>query len=61
MAKMLAARRTAVSEAAHKLRRAGVIDYRRGMLTGLERPALKRAACACYQIIRDAYARHTGD
>jgi CRP-like cAMP-binding protein len=61
MAKMLAARRPAVSEAARRLRRNGVIDYRRGTLTVLDRQALEQTACACYQIIRDAYAQLTVD
>ena len=56
MAKMLAARRPAVSGAAHELRRNGVIDYQRGTLTVLDRRALEQTACACYQIIRNAYA-----
>jgi CRP-like cAMP-binding protein len=57
MAKMLAERRPAISEAAQKLRRNGVIDYQRGTLTVLDRRALEQTACACYQIIRDAYAQ----
>ena len=43
MAKMLAAHRTAVPEAAHKLRRAGIIDYRRGALTVPDRRTLGQA------------------
>jgi hypothetical protein len=61
MAKMLAERRIAVSKAALRLRRAGVIDYRRGTMTVLDRRALEQAACACFQIIRDAYSQLSGD
>jgi ABC-type transporter lipoprotein component MlaA len=61
MAKMLAQRRARVSEAADKLRRAGAIDYRRGTLTVLDHRALERAACDCYQIVRDAYSQRPGN
>lgn len=55
MAKMLAARRVSVTQAAHGLRRTGVIDYRRGRLTMLDRAALERLTCDCYHLVREAY------
>lgn len=49
LARMLGVRRASVTEAAGLLQRRGVIAYRRGDLQVLDRPALERAACACYR------------
>ena len=50
LARMLDVRRAGVTEALVALKRAGVIDYRRGHLTVLDRPGLEAAACECYAI-----------
>jgi CRP-like cAMP-binding protein len=57
LAVMLGARRASVSVAAAALQRAGVIAYRRGIVTILDRPALEAAACECYRVTREEYDR----
>ena len=54
---MLGVHRPAVSFAASALQRAGIISYRRGTITLLDRSALEEASCACHRLGRDAYAR----
>jgi CRP-like cAMP-binding protein len=49
---MLGVRRATVSEAAHMLRSAGAIDYDRGEIRVLQREALERHSCGCYEVIR---------
>ena len=51
LAEMLGVHRPAVTLAAGALQKAGVIRYTRGKVTVLDRPALERASCACYQVI----------
>lgn len=57
LASMLGVRRTGVTETAAKLRRLGVIRYRQGEITVLNREALERAACECYQTDRHTLSR----
>ena len=57
---MLGVRREAVSGASHALQEQGIIRYRRGHLSVLDRPALERAACECYGATRDDYGRLFG-
>lgn len=52
LAIMLGQTRPQVSQAAGVLRRAGLITYRRGHITVLDRAALESAACDCYAAIR---------
>ena len=52
IANMLGVRREGVTEAAGKLQKAGLIRYSRGRITVLDRPALERQACECYQVVR---------
>lgn len=49
LAEMLGTRRTSVTEAGVKLQDLGVIKYSRGVIHILDRPALERIACECYQ------------
>jgi CRP-like cAMP-binding protein len=54
---MLGVRREGVSGASHALQHLGIISYRRGHISVLDRPALERAACECYGATRADYAR----
>jgi CRP-like cAMP-binding protein len=50
LARMLDVRRAGVTEALVALKRAGVIDYRRGHITVVDRRGLESAACDCHAI-----------
>lgn len=56
LAYMLGVRRVGVTMAAGGLQRSGLIEYRRGQLTVLDRPGLEAAACSCYAEGQTAYA-----
>ena len=56
LAYMLGVRRVGITTAAVGLQRAGLIAYRRGALTVLDRAGLEAAACGCYAADRKAYA-----
>ncbi len=55
LAVMLGVRRQGVTEVAGQLARAGLIRYRRGKVTLLDRPGLETKACHCYHAIRSRY------
>ena len=52
IANMLGVRREGVTEAASKLADAGVIAYKRGHITILDRPELERRSCECYAVVK---------
>ncbi|MEQ1530995.1 MAG: Crp/Fnr family transcriptional regulator [Methylococcales bacterium] len=52
IANMLGVRREGVTEAAGKLQKLGIIDYRRGHITVLDRPGLEKKVCECYQVVK---------
>ena len=52
IANMLGVRREGVTEAAGKLQRLGVIEYRRGQITVLDRPKLEELCCECYAVVK---------
>lgn len=52
LSNMLGVRREAVNIAARDLQRLGLISYRRGHLTVIDRLGLEAAACPCYEILR---------
>jgi len=57
VASMLGVRREGVTEAAGKLQQAGVISYRRGHITVLDRAGLESQVCECYQVVKKEFAR----
>ena len=57
IANMLGVRREGVTEAASNLQRAGLISYRRGHITVLDRQGLEQRTCECYEVVRKEYAR----
>jgi CRP-like cAMP-binding protein len=54
---MLGVQRTRVTTAAQALQRQGLIEYRRGLITVLDRAGIQRAACECYRTAEDIYVR----
>jgi CRP-like cAMP-binding protein len=57
IANMLGVRREGVTEAAANLQRAGLIQYRRGHITVLDREKLEQRTCECYEVVRKEYER----
>jgi CRP-like cAMP-binding protein len=52
IANMLGVRREGVTEAAGRLQEAGLIRYRRGHITVLDRPKLEKRVCECYAVVK---------
>ena len=52
IAHMLGVRREGVTEAAGKLHKLGVIEYRRGKITVLDRRRLEQLCCECYAVVK---------
>lgn len=57
LAQMLGERRAAVNQTATGLQQGGLIRYSRGRIQVLDRAGLEAAACPCYRIVREEYAR----
>ena len=56
LAEMLGVRRTSVTEVASKVQNAGAITYSRGVIKILDRAALMRMSCECYETLLDQSA-----
>ena len=56
LAEMLGVRRTSVTEVASKVQSTGAITYSRGVIKVLDRAALMRMSCECYQTLIDQSA-----
>jgi len=52
---MLGANRKSVTLAAQSLQNAGLITYRRGNITVLNRLGLEKASCECYAVVRERF------
>jgi len=52
LSEMLGVTRTTVTLVARQLQKAGAISYRRGKIEIINRRALERRACECYEVIR---------
>ncbi|HUF74049.1 MAG TPA: Crp/Fnr family transcriptional regulator [Gammaproteobacteria bacterium] len=57
IANMLGVRREGVTEAAGKLQAAGIIQYKRGHITVIDRPRLEQSACECYEVVKREFDR----
>lgn len=61
IANMLGVRREGVSVAAHRLRDAGFIRYKRGHITIIDRAGLEARVCECYQVVKTECDRLLAD
>jgi len=57
LAQMLGVQRSTVTVAAGELQRAGMIGYSRGKINIVDRAALTKVACECYDIVTASYQR----
>lgn len=55
IAKLLGVRRSTVTEAAKRLLKQNIIDYRRGHIEIIDADRLANAACSCYTVMQDRY------
>ena len=61
LAMMLGVQRTGVTAAAGALQRAGLIRYKRGNVTIIDRRGLKQRSCECYGVSKREFDRLLGD
>lgn len=61
MASMLGVRREGITEAAGKLQQAGIIRYRRGHISVIDRIGLEAHVCECYAVVKNEIDRLLSD
>ena len=61
VASMLGVRREGITEAAGNLQRAGLIRYRRGHISVLQRAGLETRSCECYAVVKKELGRLMSD
>jgi len=61
IASMLGVRREGITEAAGNLQQAGLISYRRGHITVLDRAGLEFLTCECYHVVKKEFHRLLSD
>jgi CRP-like cAMP-binding protein len=52
LSETLGVNRGSASQAASAMQKAGLISYRRGRITILDRPGVEAAACECYRMVK---------
>lgn len=57
IARMLGVRREGITESAGELQRAGLIQYRRGHITVIQRSGLEDRVCECYAVVKKEFER----
>ena len=61
IANMLGVRREGITEAAGRLQAAGLISYRRGHISVVDRAGLEARSCECYAVVRKELKRLLSD
>jgi Mn-dependent DtxR family transcriptional regulator len=57
IANMLGVQRVGVTGVAVQLQKAGIIQYKRGRITILDRKRLEKRSCECYAVVKREYDR----
>ncbi|MCU0536994.1 MAG: Crp/Fnr family transcriptional regulator, partial [Hydrococcus sp. Prado102] len=60
LGQMLGVRRASVTEVAIRMQNAGLVQYKYGKMTVLDREGLESASCECYQIVQREFNRLVG-
>ncbi|WP_245602821.1 Crp/Fnr family transcriptional regulator [Gloeothece verrucosa] len=61
LSQMLGVRRASVSLVAATIQKAGLIQYRRGQMTIIDRDGLESICCECYGIVKAEFERLLDD